>query len=173
MKLPFFSRSTTPAETTQPDSVAPSSTETFRQILSTAKALAVHHGLTRDDGDTFHLNLGHGLASRYLEEDRELDDFYMTAVTLESHCHSLAARAFADKAEIDLGEALDSKRVAIIDIYGMAEGLANDGSMERAWGPFDGPAAILWDAGMNGLPRSSEDVRSAIKALAWRAMRHG
>lgn len=171
MKLPFFGRAPKIAEPPEPEPCAPSSTETFRQILSAAKGLAVHHGLTRDDGETFHLNVGHVLASRYREDDRSQADFIIAAKALFYYCHPLASKAFADTAEIDLGEALDSRLSATMDIYGMAAGLAESGSMKAEWSPFYGPAETLWDAAMDGVSREDKEVRLAERTLAEKVIR--
>jgi hypothetical protein len=164
MKLSFFGRKPT-IEAEPAERMVQPSTKTFRQILSAAKGLAVHHGLTRDDGDAFHVNLGAMLASRYREDGRNEAEFAMTAKALVYHCHPLAAEAFADAAGIDLDEALDSRLSAIIDVYRLAAGIAEDGSMEPEWSPFYDQAAILWNAAMNGIPRDDEEVQAAMRTL--------
>lgn len=139
-------------------------TDAFRQILSAAKALLVYFDLDRRAGDQFHLNLGHGLAQRYDEEQRTDLEYQAMAQALRYHCSPAAARQFSEAAraldkplpytmpaEETFKDTGVGRCVPTIDFYGLARDQAQLGSMTRESGPFIGLAGDLWNAGMDGL----------------------
>jgi hypothetical protein len=156
-------------------------TESFRQILSAAKALRHHHGINRTQAH-FDDMLGYGLAQRYTDQTEEMA--VMTAAILASHCGPDAVTMFVLHLR-DRGLAfglrlsedrlfpetpLARKMTGTLDIYGLAADYAASGELEQDSGPFRGPAQILWDAGYTGLPRDDLRVDQAAVELVAAAL---
>lgn len=155
-------------------------TKAFRQILSAAKALAVHHGVARKNGDRYHRNLGHGLAQRYAGNGRTELDYHVMASALRHHYSPAAAQFFTDAMRgtgvampfhaTDAGEYADPDGAALpmvmIDMFGVAQDRRAIGDMARGRGPFAGPAGVLLNAGMDGLPENDATVGAARDELA-------
>lgn len=156
-------------------------TESFRQILSAAKALRHHHGINRTQAH-FDDMLGYGLAQRYTDQTEEMA--VMTAAILASHCGPDAVIMFVlhlrDRG-LPFGLRLSGDRLSpetalarqltgVLDIYGLAADYAASGEFEQDSGPFRGPAQILWDAGYAGLPRDDLRVDQAAAELVAAAL---
>jgi len=155
-------------------------TESFRQILSAAKALR-GQGMIRTHAH-FDDMLGHGLAQRY--SDRSEEFAVMTAAILASHCGREAAIMFVlqrreSRAPIGLRvlengivpeSALARTITGTMDIYSLAADYAASGEFEQESGPFRGPAQLLWDAGYAGTPRTDPEVEKAFADLARAAL---
>jgi hypothetical protein len=151
-------------------------TESFRQILSAAKALRHHHSINRTHGH-FDDMIGYGLAQRYTDQPEEMA--VMTAAILASHCGPDAVTMFVLvlrsrglpfgvrlSGEQLLAETpLARKLTGTLDIYDLAADYAANGELEQDSGPFRGPAQILWDAGYTGLPRDDLRVEQASDDL--------
>lgn len=158
-------------------------TDSFRQILSAARALADHHGLTRDD-DLFDANLGFGLAQRYVDERQPAMMMGMTTAILLSHCGWEAPLAFvrhlrAEGRDFDVDFTPDGRieagpraaaLVGMMDVYALARDRAVIGDVKLESGPFSGPARLLWDLGYHGIRTDHPQVKEAQAALARRAL---
>jgi hypothetical protein len=156
-------------------------TESFREILSAAKALRVHHGMNRTQVH-FDDMLGYGLAERYTARSEGMA--VMTAAILASHCGYGAVTMFVlqrreSGAAIGLHvsddgivaeTALARTMTGTMDIYGLAVDYAASGEFEQETGPFRGPAQLLWDAGFAGIPCDDPRVEKAREVLARAAL---
>lgn len=156
-------------------------TESFREILSAAKALRAHHSLNRTHSH-FDDMLGYGLGQRYENQSQEM--MVTTAAILASHCGPEAAVMFflhLRHRDLDFGlrwtndrliplTAFARKVTGVMDIYGLAADLAAGGEFEQDSGPFRGPAQVLWDAGYAGTASDDPMVEQARADLAAAAM---
>jgi hypothetical protein len=147
------------------------SAQTFRQILSAAKAMSVYYDTDRTAGDLFHRNYAHGLSLRYREEGRTAFEYACLALALRQFCSPIATRQFYDSVsndgipmpytiEADGSFHEDGKLYPLptIDFYSVACEQRETGAMEPLSGPFIGAAGDLWDAGMDGLPETDPIV---------------
>ncbi len=147
------------------------SAQTFRQILSAAKAMSVYYDTDRTAGDLFHRNYAHGLSLRYREEGRTAFEYACLALALRQFCSPIATQQFYDSVSND-GISLpytieadgsfqdDGKLYALptIDFYSVACEQRRLGAMEPLSNPFIGPAGDLWDAGMDGIAETDPIV---------------
>lgn len=152
-------------------------TESFREILSAAKALRAHHSLNRTHSH-FDDMLGYGLGQRYERQSEKM--IVMTAAILSTHCGPEAAVMFflhLRSRDLDFGLRMTNDHFApetafarqatcAMDIYGLAADYAASGEFEQDSGPFRGSAQVLWDAGYIGTPHDDPMVEQARTNLA-------
>lgn len=159
------------------DRDASNCTESFREILSTAKALRALHSLNRTHSH-FDDMLGYGLGQRYENKSQEM--MLMTSAILASHCGPEAVVMFflhLRHRDLDFGLRWTNDRLIpqtdfarkitfTMDIYDLAADMAAGGEFEQDSGPFRGPARVLWDAGYAGTASDGPVVEQARADLA-------
>jgi hypothetical protein len=146
-----------------------------QDLLSIGLAAAVYHGLTRDMPD-YDLNIGAGLAHRYIEEPRSRYQFQATASFLALHCHPIATTTFLQMtadAGFDHGLTFSREGVlggadigSIMDMYDIGQFCATDANFQIDFAPFAGIARVLFDAGYQGISENHPDVQAARKVYA-------
>lgn len=129
-----------------------------------ANDILTEEGLSEADGDHYHSALGRCLARFHKATDHSNLETNTLGAALKIYCSPIAAETFAEEAGGLSGAAM----LPVFEVYEVACARRDAWSVGN---PFFGPAAILWDAGMNGTPPDDGAVRSASDALTARIMR--
>lgn len=163
MKFPLFGRKPAQPEGVLPESDHGPASKALAAIFMATNML-VESGMTQADGEAYHDALGRGLARFHQTVDHTPLETNTLSTALEIYCSPIAAQAFAE----EYGDLSGPAMIPVFEVYEIAGGRS---ALKPDCNPFFGPAAILWDAGMNEVPQSAQAVQLATQMLAERFIR--